>query len=496
MTMRNGFENWAAYVSARPSFNYAILFLITALAAALRFYKLGAWSLWIDEVHTINHATAHFSTLQLLLDNIPPARNWFPVSVILTAQVLNQWGINEFTARLVAAIFGVLTVPVLYFLVRYFFNVRVALITVLLLAVSPWHIDWSQNARGYTALLLFYLLALFAFHRAIEEDSCSYLILFFVFLYLASSERLIALFILPVIIAYLLALRLLPLEKPVGFRARSIYVLVSPLVLLVVYQLFSILQSGGSVFNSILDEIVNTFFGKPIETPVTQAVFMVFKLGIPLVAISILSAAYLFSQRNRQGMLVTLGAIIPVSLVILFTPFMFMEERYAFASLPCWLILSAIAIDTLLIRMKGRESILAFGILLVLLGSAMGENLMYFHSNHGNRWDWRSAFALVQANMEEGDIVVSTFPAVGNYYLQASDGVLWQDVNAESIVKDGHRVWFVVIPEMTWYTDTEDFYWWVAHNTRLIKVLYLRTVDNVSIEIYLYDPAVDLSLNE
>lgn len=489
MTLRR-IGNWTTEISSRPWFGYGLLFLITLLAAALRFYKLGEWSFWIDEIYTVNHAMAHFSTPQLMLEHLPPNRNWVPVSVILTAQVLNMWGINEFNGRLVAAIVGVLTVPVLYFPVRKIFNARVALIAVLLLAVSPWHIDWSQNARGYTSLLLFYSLALFAFYFAIEEDRPSYLLLFFVFLYLASSERMIALFILPVLLVYLVTVLFLRHEKPAGLRARNMYILLSPVLLFALYQVYGTIQNGDSVFASIWNEIVETFFGRPIESPFTQATFLVFKLGIPLMILSGFTAVYLWLQRNRQAMVFTLGAIVPVALVILITPFMFVEERYAFASLPSWLILAAIGINELLTRMKRPENLFAFGILAVLLGDAMGANLMYFHTNHGNRWDYRSAFALVDENMQEGDVVVSTFSEMGNYYLNRDDVVLWEEVNADSIVNDGKRVWFVVIPDMTWYTGTQDFYWWVVHYTRMIKSIYIRTVDNTNIEIYLYDPAV------
>src|SRR5688572_25541096 len=115
-------ENRVADLSNQSWFIYGLLFLIMLFGAVLRFYKLGEWSFWIDEIYTINHAVAHFSTSQLILDHIPPARNWIPVSVILSAQVFNLWGINEFNARLVAAIIGVLTIPVLYFSVRKVFN--------------------------------------------------------------------------------------------------------------------------------------------------------------------------------------------------------------------------------------------------------------------------------------------------------------------------------------------------------------------------------------
>ena len=111
-------ENRTLELLNNPWVSYGLIILITLLAAALRFYKLGEWSLWIDEIFTINHATNHFSTPQLLVEHLPPNRNWVPLSVILSAQVFNVWGVNELTARLVAAVVGTLTIPILYLPVK------------------------------------------------------------------------------------------------------------------------------------------------------------------------------------------------------------------------------------------------------------------------------------------------------------------------------------------------------------------------------------------
>jgi hypothetical protein len=487
----NRIHTFLATVEKNRAFQYALLAAITLLTAAFRFYKLGAWSFWIDEMYTINHALAHFSTPQLILDHIPPARNWIPVSVMLTAQVFNAWGINEFNARLVAAVFGILTIPALYFPIKKIFNTRVALITILLLALSSWHLEWSQNARGYTALLLFSWLALFAFYFGLEKDRASYFVGFFAFLYLSASERLIALFILPALVLYLLMLKYLPIEKPAGLRAKNIYILCTPILLFGVYEIYSLIRSGESILGAIMTEIIGTFFGKPIENPLTQTIFQVSKLGVPLFALALLSAVYVWKQRTRAGWFFMLNAIVPFSLVILVTPFMFTEERYAFVTLPAWLVLAAIGIDELLVKGKKFETILQFGLLFVLLADALGADLLYYRIHHGNRWDNRLAFSIVQTNFQEGDMVVSTFSETGNYYLNRDDVVRWDDINKETIEKGGRRVWFVIIPDMTWYTGTQNFYWWVSHSTRLIRTLYLRTVDNTNLEIYLYDPAVN-----
>ncbi len=107
--------NWADDSSNRSWFIYSTLIFITVLATAFRFYKLGEWSFWIDEIYTVNHAMLHFGSLDLILDHIPPFRNWVPVSVILTAQALNIWGVSEWSARLASALIGIRSIPVYFF---------------------------------------------------------------------------------------------------------------------------------------------------------------------------------------------------------------------------------------------------------------------------------------------------------------------------------------------------------------------------------------------
>ena len=116
-----------------------LLTLIIATAAALRFYKLGDWSFWGDEIITVRRAMG------------APARSLSGqnISLLLEYLVLSTLGIREWTARLAPALTGVITIGLIYLPIRRIFGIRVALISILLLALSPWHLYWSQNARQY-----------------------------------------------------------------------------------------------------------------------------------------------------------------------------------------------------------------------------------------------------------------------------------------------------------------------------------------------------------
>jgi hypothetical protein len=332
--------------------------------------------------------------------------------------------------------------------------------------------------------LLFYTLALFAIYFGLERDRFWYFLLFIVLLYLATSERLYTLFIVPVLFSYLFLLKVLQFEKPPGFRARNLLILISPGVIFIAIEIYSIVASGTSRFFADF----GGFLGSSIETPVAQTFFIFSEIGIPLVAFSFFTGIYLVLKKNRAGLFLWLAAVIPVVLLILITPFTFTEERYIFITLSSWLILGAIGVREIFTQTTGYAKLLAVGVLVLLLADTVGDNFMYYRENNGNRRDWRGAFALVKEKSSEGDIVVSTWPELGNYYLQ-QEIISWQDTNRDDVVARNNRVWFVIIPDMAWFWGSQNFYRWVKNNAELIDVKYLRRQDDANLYIYLYEPA-------
>jgi predicted membrane-bound mannosyltransferase len=185
-----------AQLVSRPIVAPLGLLAITLTGAFLRIYKLGEWSFWGDEMFTVSGREDGF--------NYSLFRQSLSLGLIQTVTALN--GISEWNARIVPAIIGILTIPAIFYAVKRLFDTPSALLAALLLALSPWHLYWSQNARFYTALLLFYSLALFYFYLGLEHDKPWYLLLCLFFLGLATKERLLALFFLPVILLYAILL--------------------------------------------------------------------------------------------------------------------------------------------------------------------------------------------------------------------------------------------------------------------------------------------------
>ncbi len=132
-----------------------LLAAVLSLAAGLRLHRIGFKSLWYDEAWSVTLALKGFGTAwREVGGQIYP-----PLYQFLLHFWLGIFGPSEASARSLSALFGVLAVAAIYWLGRRMADRRVALAAALLLAVSPFHVEYSQEARGYSLLVLLSLLS-------------------------------------------------------------------------------------------------------------------------------------------------------------------------------------------------------------------------------------------------------------------------------------------------------------------------------------------------
>jgi mannosyltransferase len=476
-------------IQNHPASPYLLLVAITLLAAALRFYKLGEWSFWIDEIYTINRTQTHFNDIVAVLQNLPN-RLWFPLSFVFTKYALNILGVTEFSARLVSTLIGIITIPVLFFYTRKFFGVGVALLLALLLAVAPWHVYWSQNARFYTSLLVLYTMAGLSFFYAIEFDRPWSFVLFYGFLYLAMSERLQAGFLIPVAFAYLGSLWIFRFERPPGFRKRTLLIFIVPFLLMLLFELVRYISRGASTTTNFIQD----FSGMQVSDPIRLLFSIIFNISFPILAFAFVTSVYLILKKNRAGLYLLISALLPIIILVLLNPLMFTKDRYVFMILPFWLLLAAIGVKALYTHIRGNGKLLAAGVLVIFLAQAFSSYLLYYQVNHGNRLDWRTAFGIVEEQSQPEDIVVAYWPEFGPFYFER--GIQpYEDTTIESIIQSDQRHWIVIDSE-TIYANVPLMNW-VEQETRLIQVLYSRQPEgNFFLRIYLFDPLANSSLEQ
>jgi hypothetical protein len=140
------------------------LLLMTALACVLRFWRLDGPSLWVDELMTwrMSAPGQQLAFWQQVRDAIHG-----PVYVAAVWPLL-RYADTEFLLRLPAAIAGVATVPLFGSVAGRLVPRTDARLATLLLALSPFHVWYSQEARGY-AFAVFFTVVLVALYLAARE---------------------------------------------------------------------------------------------------------------------------------------------------------------------------------------------------------------------------------------------------------------------------------------------------------------------------------------
>lgn len=148
---------------------------ITILALLLRLPGLDRESLWLDEGYTLL-----FSGLPLpRLITVGGAHEHPPLYYLLVHGVMAIWP-SYLVPRFISAVAGGLSVPVLYLLGRRLCSPAVGIAGALLLAISPFHIWYSQDGRAYElaglCVLLSYMALVAAEDRPRPVTWCLYVL--------------------------------------------------------------------------------------------------------------------------------------------------------------------------------------------------------------------------------------------------------------------------------------------------------------------------------
>lgn len=87
----------------------------------------------------------------------------------LLAPFIKIFGLNEITARSLSAVIGILTVITIYCLVKECLGEKVATLSGLFLAISPWHIFFSRTSYRLILLPLLFSLGLLFFVKSLKK---------------------------------------------------------------------------------------------------------------------------------------------------------------------------------------------------------------------------------------------------------------------------------------------------------------------------------------
>jgi 4-amino-4-deoxy-L-arabinose transferase-like glycosyltransferase len=139
------------------------IFFILSIGSILRFYDLGAESIWLDEGYSISVSKLDFFQVLTIEDDFPP----------LYYIVLHGWiklfGDSELSVRFPSMIFGVLSIGAMYKVGALLLDQKKGLISAFLMALSLFHIHYSQEARPYSLTVFLALSSMYGFFKCTEH---------------------------------------------------------------------------------------------------------------------------------------------------------------------------------------------------------------------------------------------------------------------------------------------------------------------------------------
>ncbi|HPX94057.1 MAG TPA: glycosyltransferase family 39 protein [Candidatus Moranbacteria bacterium] len=158
------------------------LVIILLLATVLRLFQIGKRDFWFDEAFTGIVVKSSISDMfAVILKDVHP-----PLYYILAKAFSSFFNYNVIGLRLFSAIFGILAVSAVYIFAKELFNKKAAVWASLITAISPFAIEYSQEARMYSMLGFLIVIASYFFLRGLKTNRTAFFVLWGIFLGLAA----------------------------------------------------------------------------------------------------------------------------------------------------------------------------------------------------------------------------------------------------------------------------------------------------------------------
>jgi hypothetical protein len=320
-----------------PAWSDPRLLALTALGAVLRAFEVGAESLWIDEIVTIDIVST--VPTHELFTFVPQYQPHFPTYYVLLDLWTELVGTHPAVVRAPGVVFGVLSVPLLVRLGSRLFDQPTGFLAGGLVAISSFQLAHAQEARMYSLVVLLTILSTEWLVRALNgagrRTVLGYVVAASVLTYTHPMAGL-------AVLAQVLAVGVLHRGRVVGLLGRRLVVglLVAggvgalPLVAFVFETFLSGIELTFTRFSGVaVGETVVAFFGQ---------------WPSPAVAASVACAVVSFAaiggrdlRSNWRTALTVALAMVPLAVLLLASYLVtsFLWPRYAIVAAPAWYVL-------------------------------------------------------------------------------------------------------------------------------------------------------------
>jgi uncharacterized membrane protein len=386
---------------------------LIAIGIVLRFWHLGDWNFQATEMFTLRDSVR------------PQFHNSRPLGYLLNYYIVRPFlPLDEFGLRLLPAIFGVLTIPAMYFVGRRLLGPRPALFAALMVTFSHLMVMYSQLARYWSLVFLLCTIYPFALFIGVRERNKGALALGVVTGILAALAHPVSLLLLPGLALLLLSqLRrghVASLWSQRGARWAVLFLIAAGAV--AAWRFVPILQGWISMHDR------NPLSGQFLLPSLTHGIKQVFYLlafveglTLPLVLGSIAGTYILWRERDKPLAICFISvAVFPIAFLTLISIRTPVSQYYLLPATPVFFLAAGVFLDRLFQVNWGLRpawplpAAVAAMVLLVGVPTLASEYL------NGRRYDFRSMARWLQERSKPGDVVFSDQPMVLNHYLHGT----------------------------------------------------------------------------
>jgi uncharacterized membrane protein len=422
--------------------------VLTLVGFAMASYDLSYEPFWQDEV------TSVYAAQGILQNGIPHMISGFiypkgELFSYMLALVMALFGNNPDALRMLSVVEYTISLPLTYFIGRYFFGRRVGLLAMTLIVFSPMALRWGREARMYQQAELFSLLVLYLFYRALQPGARARYIylsmLAVVLMYLSHEETFI---LLPAILLYFLATQRLS-----WVRNRHWWGAGLAAIAIIALQLLAVKVTHPPILGTDRTQRPLIAFSPENITFYAQLLFAsrslshgtLAELGITS-TLAVLAGLWAIFSHNQALRYLSLFLFLP--LVCLSLIFSLTADRYIYPLLPVFAFLAAFVILRLadgaawlarrrLRPLNRRALTFTFAALLICttlaaqipalanFGLSVSRTLgIPYHHRYP---DYDQAGAYIRAHWQPGDILITVAPAIdGAFYGERPSYLLYQ----------------------------------------------------------------------
>jgi mannosyltransferase len=436
----------------------ALVAILIIAGGAIRIIGLNE-GLWFDEISTL----LKYARLPVgeIIENYQTRNNHILYSLLAHYSVA-WFGESAWSLRLPAALLGVATIPATYYLGRQLASRNEAFLVSAFLAVSYHHVWFSQNARGYTGLLLGTVLLSSCFIRLLTIENPGYRPVF-AYAVIAALTSWIHLTAALVVIAHgiiwLAVISPLPGREKTGLKvAAALGLFLAALFSLALYT--PLLTRIPAEFSVIVVNPENRYAWHTIEWVLGEfwnAALNAVPGGWPIILLGILAMAGGIWAYWKQGIVSAAMLILPVLVTVIFASrhSQVFFPRFLFGSMVFFLLIAVrggFVLSRAVLPMLNARQITIIGLAVAL------ATFTRVPAAWKPKQDFIAAAKFINAHREPGDAVVCptyTFLPLHDYLeLDCQRAGTRIELNR---VEEGHsRTWFLYtfpVPFQSRYPD-------------------------------------------